>query len=64
MNGNKWLFFREQKGQMEHRRLKSEINNSKEIAFESFQTDFQPKRPLCPLKKTATRSGISKNSNF
>jgi hypothetical protein len=34
---------------MGRRCLKSEINDSKEIAFESFQTDFQPKRPL---KKT------------
>ncbi|MDR2762208.1 MAG: hypothetical protein LBB88_06355 [Planctomycetaceae bacterium] len=34
---------------MRPRCLKSaEINDSKEIAFESFQTDFQPKRPIRP----------------
>ncbi|MDR2763357.1 MAG: hypothetical protein LBB88_12200 [Planctomycetaceae bacterium] len=40
---------------MERRCFKSAINDSKEIALESFQTDFQPNRPfcfLCPLKKT------------
>jgi hypothetical protein len=35
---------------MGHRDLKSEIDNSKDIALESIQTDFKPKHP--PFKIT------------
>jgi CRISPR/Cas system CSM-associated protein Csm4 (group 5 of RAMP superfamily) len=51
-------------GQMGRHCFKSEINDSKEIVFESFKPDFQQNVLFVHLKKTATKLGISKNSNF